>query len=343
MLGHREVPQKPTESARIFCLLPYKHGVPVSPLESALLQVLILRHLKPSRINTSAKTKGGPSLPFLASRPQFTQKGTSYGSLGFLSLALLLVASARSTKAQQAAPPTAEQLAAISQRGRLLYEYDQAAWYATDAVQMPNPKAVEGQRYVAKKEDGKWTVVFGKLNDNGSRFDISYEADEQATLRAFEVRKEPAERQDEGFFLFAERAIEVAMKDFGGVSRPYNVAVLPTAADQLYVYLYPAQTKARVYPLGGAVKYLLNADGKEILEKRQMHKTIVENPPSRKARKVVVGYHTHVLSDQPEDSDVFHVLTQDPPVPEMILTPHFMYKVMTDGTIRIEKERKRKK
>src|SRR5215467_15948758 len=113
MRGHREVPQNPAESARISCLLPYKHGVPVSPLESALLQVLILRHLKPSRINTSAKTKGGPSLPFLRSRPQFTPKGTSYGPLGVLSVAFLLVASAFSTKAQEAVPPTTEDLAAI--------------------------------------------------------------------------------------------------------------------------------------------------------------------------------------------------------------------------------------
>jgi len=275
-----------------------------------------------------------------------SMKGTIHLGMGaafLLAIATAMIFTAQVAAPQEAVLPTEEELAAISQRGRLLYEYDQAAWHATDAVQMANPKAVEGQRYVAKKEDGKWRVVFGKLNDNGSRFDISYEADEQATLKAFEVRKEPGGRQDEGFFLFAERAIEVAMKDFGGVSRPYNVAVLPTAADQLYVYLYPAQTKARVYPLGGDVKYLLSADGKEILEKRQMHKTIIENPPSRKARKVVAGYHTHVLSEQPEDTDVFHVLTQDPPVPEMILTPHFMYKVMTDGTIRIEKERKRKK
>src|SRR5215472_546383 len=265
------------------------------------------------------------------------------GAAFLLAIATAMIFTAQVAAPQEAVLPTEEELAAISQRGRLLYEYDQAAWHATDAVQMANPKAVEGQRYVAKKEDGKWRVVFGKLNDNGSRFDISYEADEQATLRAFEVRKEPAERQDEGFFLFAERAIEVAMKDFGGANPPYNIAVFPGPHEQLSVYLYPAQTKARVYPLGGDVRYLVSADGMRILEKRQMHKTIIENPPSRKVRKVVVGYHTHVLSEQPEDTDVFHVLTQDPPVPEMILTPHFMYKVMTDGTIQIEKESKRKK
>jgi len=240
-----------------------------------------------------------------------------------------------------AAPPAAEKLAAITERGRMLYEYDQAAWHGTDAVQMANPKTVEGQRYIAKKENGKWRVVFGKLNEEGTRFAITYEADEQATVREFTAQQEPEELADQGFFLYAARAIEVAMKDFGGASRPYNIAVLPAPSEQIYVYLYPAQTKARVYPLGGDVRYLVSADGM-ILEKRQMHKTILETAPPL-GKKVAAGYHTHVLSDLPEDTDVFHVLTQDPPVPEFVGAGRYMYQVKTDGTIRVEKEMKRKK
>jgi hypothetical protein len=243
---------------------------------------------------------------------------------------------------QAVTAPTNEVLAAVTERGRLLYEYDQAAWHASDAVQMANPKNVEGQRYIAKKENAKWTVVFGKLSEDRSRFDITYEANEQATLRQFSVRQEPAEPQGEGFFLYAARAIEVAMKEFGAANRPYNAAVLPGPAEQLYVYLYPAQINARVYPLGGDVRYLVSADGTKILEKRQMHKTIVETTPQT-GKKSVAGFHTHVLSDLPEDTDVFHVLTQDPPLPEFVGTPHFAYKVNTDGTIQIEENRKRRK
>lgn len=246
------------------------------------------------------------------------------------------------SKGQEVTTPTNEELAATTERGRLLYEYDQAAWHASDAVQMANPKNVEGQRYVAKKENDKWTVVFGKLNEDRTRFEISYEAGEQATLRQFAVRQEPAERQDKGFFLYAARAIEVAMKEFGTANRPYSVAVLPGPADQLYVYLYPAQTKARVYPLGGDVRYLVSAHGTKILEKRQMHKTIIETA-AQAGKKSVAGFHTHVLSDLPEDTDVFHVLTQDPPFPEFVGTPHFTYKVNTDGTIQIEEKKKRRK
>lgn len=262
-------------------------------------------------------------------------------TLSFTLLMTLAIASSLS-RGQDATAPTNEELAAITERGTLLYEYDQAAWHASDAVQMTNPKNVEGQRYIAKKEDGKWTVVFGKLNTDRSRFGIAYEADEQATLRQFVAKQETAERQDEGFFLCAARAIEVAMKDFGATSRPYNVAVLPAPREQLHVYLYPAQTKARVYPLGGDVRYLLSSDGTKILEKRQMHKSIIETA-AQPGKKTVAGFHTHVLSDLPEDTDVFHVLTQDPPLPEFVGTPHFTYKVSTDGTIQLEENGKRRK
>lgn len=259
---------------------------------------------------------------------------------------VLLLASVSITprflRGQEATAPAGEELAVITERGRLLYEYDQAVWHASDAVQLANPKNIEGQRYIARKENGKWTVVFGKLNEERNRFGISYEAEEQATLRQFAVKQEPAELQDEGFFLYAARAIEAAMKDFGAASRPYNVAVLPAPAEHLFVYLYPAQTKARVYPLGGDVRYLVSPNGVKILEKRQLHKTIIETAP-RAGKKIVAGFHTHVLSDHPEDTDVFHVLTQDPPMPEIVVTPHFTYQVKTDGTIQIEEKRKRKK
>ena len=44
--------------------------------------------------------------------------------------------------------------------------------------------------------------------------------------------------------------------------------------------------------------------------------------------------HTHVLDDTPEDTDVFHVLTRKPSVPEMILTKQFVFQVDPDGKIK---------
>jgi hypothetical protein len=242
---------------------------------------------------------------------------------------------------------TEAELAAIAERGRRLAEYDRAAWHATDTMQTANPKTVDGQVYVGKKANGKWTIAFGALNADKSKFLIGYEAEQLAQPKEFAVKKNDPAREDEEFYLFAARAIELVLAEFGKVNRPYNAAVLPvTAAEDknqqglLYVYFYPAQMKAGVYPLGGDVRYLVSADGMKIIEKRQMHKTVLDVAPA-KGKKTVAGFHGHVLSDVPEDTDVFHVLQQDPPVPEMIATPHFVYEVASDGTIAVKKAKKK--
>src|SRR5690349_10796603 len=79
-------------------------------------------------------------------------------------ICLMLAAASVNVFAQKPDPLSAANLSAITERGILLNEYDQAAWHASDAVQAANPKTIEGQRYIAKKENGRWTVVFGKLS-----------------------------------------------------------------------------------------------------------------------------------------------------------------------------------
>lgn len=266
---------------------------------------------------------------------------TGFRTLAILcEIGLLATSGAASANAQKVEPPSAEELMAITARGILLNEYDQAAWHASDAVQTANPKTVEGQRWIAKKENERWTVAFGKLSTDKSAFEIHYEAVQQAKQQEFVVKEQTPLKADKGFYLFAARAIEVALADSRGEKRPYNYAVLLAPQDQLYVYVYPAQTKPRVYPLGGDVRYLVSADGTKILEKRQMHKSILESRPPDKGKKLAAGFHTHVLSDLPEDTDIFHVLTQDPRLPEMVGTPHFLYQVRVDGIITLEKTRK---
>ena len=262
------------------------------------------------------------------------------GSFVFF-LIVLSATLASGASAQTVSAPSAAELSAITERGILLNEYDQAAWHASDVVQTANPKKIEGQKYIAKKENGRWTVVFGKLTADRKLFEIHYEAVQQQRPKEFKASEEYAQRADDGFYLFAARAIELAQKDFRGENRPYNMAVLPAPQDQLFVYIYPAQTKARVYPLGGDVRYLISADGMKIIEKRQMHKSILETGAlNEKGKKIVAGFHTHILSDLPEDTDVFHVLTQDPRVPEMVGTPHFLFHILADGTITLEKVKK---
>jgi hypothetical protein len=136
----------------------------------------------------------------------------------------------------------------------------------------------------------------------------------------------------------AARAIDTSLKDFvahfEGERRPYNVAVLPAEKGRVWVYLVPAATKPNVWPLGGDFRYLMSADGSKIVSKRQLHKSVIEvEPPKDKVNKQVAGMHTHVMDDIPEDTDVFHVLTRKPSVPEMVITKQIVFQVDPDGSI----------
>jgi hypothetical protein len=78
------------------------------------------------------------------------------------------LAAAGAAGAQQA-PATPDQLAAITQRGRNLYAYDQAAWHGTDAARALLGSDSTGlQDYIARKTASGWEVDFGALDSAGT-------------------------------------------------------------------------------------------------------------------------------------------------------------------------------
>ena len=246
-------------------------------------------------------------------------------------LVLLLASIATSAQTERTTPATEAELAQITERGRNLAAYDVAAWYGTDAVLALKPAEGSVVRYIAKQTGDRWTVAFGRLNEARDKFLIAYEATQGSTPKEFKASSLGPPREDTAFFLFAARAIDTALADFKGEARPYNVAVLPAPSDRLYVYVVPAQTQNGVYPLGGDARYLISGDGLKIIEKRQMHKAIIEFSGASNAE---AGYHTAVLDEIPEDTDVFHVLARRPSLPEWIATKSFVYQIQIDGSIK---------
>jgi len=240
---------------------------------------------------------------------------------------------------KESTPPSPAQLAATTARGRMLAEYDVAAWHATDAVEALKPDHAAAPLSVARKVGGKWEVVFGRLSPERDKFLILYRASQGAAPEDFSVKKFDPPADDRGFYFHASKAIETTAKDLGKLARPYNSYVLPSENGQLYVYFLPGQTTEGVYPLGGDVRYTVTLDGSTIASKRQMHKTIVEKKDSvQPGQQLAGGYHTHVLNNDVEDSDVFHVLTRIPLVPEIVGTADkHVYEIRTDGSITREK------
>ncbi|HEY1210918.1 MAG TPA: hypothetical protein VGE85_16245 [Terracidiphilus sp.] len=259
-----------------------------------------------------------------------------YVFLGFV------VLYAVSAFAQQDSLPSDSELAAITARGRMLYEYDQAAWHASDAVMATHPAKENLGRYIARKTDTGWEVAFGRLNESRDAFLIAALSIQGKTLQEFSVKPFETPQRDTGFYLFAAKGIENALKVFQGVNRQYNVAVLPAPENQLYIYFVPAPTEKDLYPLGADVRFLVSADGGTIIEKRQLHKGLIPSGgPVPPGATIAGGQHTHVLSNVPEDTDVFHVLARKPSIPEYIGTEIAIYEVNVDGTIKIVQRMKK--
>jgi hypothetical protein len=257
----------------------------------------------------------------------------------FILFLVSCVAVASLALAEKQAPLSKEQLAEISARGRLLAEYDRAAWHSTDAVMATHPRRDNDSRFICRKAEEKWMCVFGRLS--ADKFLIDYEAVQGATLLDFQVKHHEPPMENAEFFFFAVKAMLTAGADFQKTAekRPYNPSVLPGPSGQWYVYIVPAQTKNGVYPLGGDARYLIGPDGNTIVEKRQLHKSILEINPANvpKGATFSGGWHNHVITDTPEDTDVFYVLTRRPLAPESVGAGKHVYFIETDGTIKVSK------
>lgn len=233
--------------------------------------------------------------------------------------------------------PSPEVLASITARGRMMAEYDVAAWHATDVIQDLKPEKGSTRYYIAKKMAEGWVVVFGRLSETRDKFLLVYLASQGTKPEFFTCKKFDPPMESTDFYFSAAKAFDTALKDLGPVNRPYNIYAIPAENQQFYVYLLPAQTQNGIYPLGGDVRYTFSSDGDTVLEKHPMHKTVLEidfTDKSAQKIKTEAGIHTHVLSNLPEDSDVFYVLTRKPSIPEYVGTmDKRIWVIATDGSI----------
>ncbi len=238
-----------------------------------------------------------------------------------------------SASAQRAKPAESAELEAITQRGKMLAEYDVAAWHSTDRVVALKPKETDVNGYVAIKNGNTWTVVYGRLSDKKDTYLIAYEATQQSSPTEFKFQTFDKPKEDSGIILRTAKALETAKAAFAPTEqRRYNGAVIPADNGSFFVYFVPAQTQIGTFPLGGDIRFKVSSEGNKILDTRQLHKSIIEFQVPKDV-KPETGYHTAVLDELPEDTDVLHVLVREPRIPELVVTQKFVYRIAVDGTI----------
>jgi hypothetical protein len=242
-------------------------------------------------------------------------------------LALCVGCAAVSPAAAPAAnvPPTRADLDAVTERGVALASFDKAAAGGTDAVFMLHPDQSLLSHYIAVKTDSGWVTKFGKIE--GSVFKVAYEA--RLTLEGYKADAIVPPREEAGFTLTAARAVDLTAARLRG-DHPYNVAELPAGGGRVFVYAYPAPTEKDPLPFGADFRWLVSADGTEILEERRMHNGLISS--SDRPANAVSQAHTHVLREGVEDTDVMHAIQSR--LMQHVLTPSGAFVIVDpDGRI----------
>lgn len=263
--------------------------------------------------------------------------------------ALVLVAAAcvaaapriAATQTPVSAPPNTAELDEITARGRALAAYERAAWHAYAQLLATKPDPRLTQRYVAYRADSGWAVAFGRLSESRDTFYVSHMAipaivDGKRSDTLFSIQRMDVPGADTDYLARAARAIDTATALFWPTTRPYDAAVIPAGDGSWWVYIVPAPNRAEVWPLGDDMRYRVSSDGRQVLEARRMHIGIAEFDRSKRPpeSRMTAGVHRTMVSDVPEDTDVYHVLTRRPHVFEYVFTPRFLYMINEDGSIR---------
>ncbi len=230
---------------------------------------------------------------------------------------LLAVIQASASGIAVGAEHTAAELAQITARGRALYAYDTAAAAATDAVlKLPGcAPASHGAKtpwdlYIGQPAFNGWVFDFGSLSADRATFTVLCRAVQAGPGAPTFDATRPMTPADGPFDVQAARAVLLASGDFQVVQSPqsYNYAMLRRNDGEWYVYLYPGWSDVHDHPLGGDGRYLISADGNQILERHRIHDVGV-----------------------PQDTDVFDVLIRR--VPSYVSAQGHTYEIETDGSI----------
>ena len=241
--------------------------------------------------------------------------------VGFAAFALAAIAA---TSAVAAAVSDDLAVQRAIERGRLIYAYDQAAWYSTDELlkQIPDPQAAGVSGYVVEPRGNQLHVVYYKSDKAGTAAVFSAEMDgrtvtashlfatgENAALTPVEIEMINARNY--------ARAAANRSRTGPCVAAPFNSVVLPPVKlfDPVTVYLLTPQVKAGEYPAGGHYEYEISVSG-DILSTRPFTRSCITlgGQPSKPGMKPVASFITHLLDPTPTEIHVYLSLWMGQPL-----------------------------
>lgn len=236
-------------------------------------------------------------------------------------VALLALLSATPAQADEAGAATVNTAAnedkmtfeSIIRRGKMLYDFDQAAWHSTDAfvdkARNLDKLTISG-RVVVPVEGGLQAIYYGRKDTgrfaiftgiwNGTKIvDPVYSKGETGPALS-----EEANAYADVIDLLMSGKLETKDLWYCNKANP-NFVVLPgSETGEYFLYFMTAQQKNGVYPLGGHHRLQIR-DGKVVSQRKFTNSCIDLGDGKSADKKPVMFYLTHMLDDKPTEIHVF--------------------------------------
>lgn len=250
--------------------------------------------------------------------------------------AIFALAAATLATSVYAAPSTEEMnaTAAAQVRGEAMYQYDQAAWHASDSFQSDLAAAHLKTAQLAK--EGLQGYVVEPLADQ--RFQTTFYARKEGGYSAFARYVTDQGKvvsggllgagQDTSVSAVAQHMIEARAKAIEEMAKPGhflcsksapNTIVLPPSSDgSISVYVLTSTMDSSTYPAGGHNRFDFGPDGKLASERGFMKSCFPISLKGKDGVKPEIMVLTHLLDPQPTEVHAF--VSRNLPFPLMIAT-----------------------
>lgn len=234
---------------------------------------------------------------------------------------------------------SAEELLAASlaaDRGREIYDYDQAAWHTTDTMHEDIADLENSgiRDWVVTRASDGWLVTYWKPQED------SYSAVYSALWTGKRVRNRTVLRGD-ATVLNPEQLAQIAATraaSQGDLTRcsdyPFNTVTIPgPGADSYFVYLLTPQTSTQSIPAGGHYRFTVR--GGEVVDQRKFTNSCLEIgfAPPDKDSKAVAMVVSHLLDPVPTEIHVFSMFAAGTPVYVATMPNNFFWLIERVGDV----------
>lgn len=256
---------------------------------------------------------------------------------------LMAIGPLRAEIADKALPiPVAEQARVVGAEviGRLLYDYDQAAWITTDAMMARVSRdhfPPDGGWIVEPRPDGALVVTYYGIRD-GRTFVMFI-----AAAKGGKVIEQKMVPESDALALTAAQSRIVEAKNIsrlrlGGTGHrpcanaPFNaIALAPAAPDApVIIYYLTPQVQTGTYPAGGHFRIDVAKDGTIAVDRAFTNACLDLPPPPSGAE---MAYVTHLLDPTPTEIHVYLSLWMN--LPLMVGTSDRRAWLVKDGRINL--------